>query len=265
MAVRIVISGATGRMGQTLVRLARDSPDFELVGGIDRERASGAAAEAHGFAQIETADSASELIDGADAVLDFSAVAGLENLLTRRAEQLAGKAIVIGTTGLSNDILKLLARVSHKSPVIASANYSVGVNLMMGVVAAAARVLPADRFDVEIVETHHRNKADAPSGTALMLGRAIADARGQSLEAVRRDGRTGKPGARPGGEIGFHAVRGGEVVGEHRVQFLGSSERFEIAHAAADRALFAEGALIATKWLVGKTPGSYSMKDVLEL
>lgn len=263
MAHQIVISGATGRMGQTLVGLVQGSAEFVLAGGIDRETMPRTNALRYGYEAIESADTAAELIRRADAIIDFSAAEGLEHLLKTRSAELAGKALIIGTTGLTPDILRHLALASQQSAVIVSANYSIGVNLMLGVVAAAARVLPAAQFDVEIVEAHHRNKADAPSGTALMLGRVVAEARGSSLEALRRDGRSGKPGARPQGEIGFHAIRGGEVVGDHRVQFLGARERFEIVHSASDRALFAEGALVATKWLVGQPPGSYSMKDVL--
>jgi 4-hydroxy-tetrahydrodipicolinate reductase len=263
MPVRAVISGATGRMGHALVALIETAKDFTVAGGINRERRSAAGALKFGFEAIETAESAAGMIEHADVVLDFSAPEGLQSLLTERARELQGKALVVGTTGLNSDILRLLAQASHKSPVIVSANYSIGVNLMLGVVAAAAKVLTPDRFDVEIVETHHRHKADAPSGTALMLGRAIADARNSSLEKLRRDGRTGKSGERPTGEIGFHALRGGEVAGEHAVHFLGARERFEIVHAASDRYVFAEGALSAARWLVKQKPGSYSMKDVL--
>ena len=263
MPVRAVISGATGRMGHALVALIDGSKEFVLAGGINRERCSAAGALKFGFEAIETSETAADMIAKSDVVLDFSAPEGLQSLLSHRGRELEGKAIVVGTTGLNSEILRLLAQASHKSPVIISANYSIGVNLMLGLVAAAARVLPPDRFDVEIVETHHRHKADAPSGTALMLGRAVADARNASLEKLRRDGRSGKSGERPYGEIGFHALRGGEVAGEHRVEFLGARERFEIAHAAADRYVFAEGALSAAKWLVRQKPGSYSMKDVL--
>jgi 4-hydroxy-tetrahydrodipicolinate reductase len=265
MPVRAVISGATGRMGHALAGLIESSKDFVVAGGIDRERSSAAAARKFGFEAIETAESAAPLIENSDVVLDFSAPEGLQTLLTHRLRELEGKALVVGTTGLNREIEQLLSEAAQKSAVVVSANYSIGVNLMLGVVAAAARVLPADRFDVEIVETHHRHKADAPSGTALLLGRVVADARHGSLQQLRRDGRSGKSGERPHGEIGFHALRGGEVVGEHRVAFLGARERFDIVHAASDRSVFAEGALIAAKWLVDQKPGSYSMKDVLGL
>jgi 4-hydroxy-tetrahydrodipicolinate reductase len=265
MPVRLVISGASGRMGQTLVGLANGSTDFAIAGGVDRERMSGDAARRFGFDAIETADQASTLIGNADAVLDFSAPEGLRSLLFECDDALTGKALVIGTTGLTQEIVALIGHISLQAPVIVSANYSVGVNLMLGLVEAAARVLPPDRFDVEIIEAHHRHKADAPSGTALKLGEAVAQARNANLEAVRRDGRSGKSGERPHGEIGFHALRGGEVVGEHRVEFLGARERITVGHAASDRGVFADGALLAAKWLVGKPPGAYTMKDVLGL
>jgi 4-hydroxy-tetrahydrodipicolinate reductase len=264
MPIKLVISGARGRMGQTLVGLIAHSRAFELCGGIDRERTSGGDASRYGFRTIETAETARELVQAADVVLDFSSAGGLQALLTHRAGDLAGKALVIGTTGLTPDVLRLLAKVSGSTAVIVSANFSVGVNLMLGLVDAAARVLGPDRFDVEIVEAHHNRKADAPSGTALALGHAVASGRGVALEALRKDGRSGNA-PRVAGEIGFHALRGGDIVGEHRVHFIGARERIEVAHKAQDRALFAEGALVASEWIHGKAPGSYSMKEVLGL
>ena len=265
MATRVVISGATGRMGQALVALIGADSSLAVTGGIDQNEHNAADAAKYGFPAIVPVENADRVLADADVVIDFSAPAGLRTLLESNAAALAGKAIAIGTTGLDDALLGLVRTAAQKSPVIQSANYSVGVNLMLGVVAAAARVLPPERFDVEIIEAHHRHKADAPSGTALLLGRTVADARATKLEESRRDGRTGQTGERPQGEIAFHALRGGEVVGEHRVLFLGAHERFEIAHAAADRGLFAEGALLAAKWLIGKPVGLYTMKDVLAL
>ena len=265
MPTNVVISGATGRMGQTLVGLIAHDRDFELIGGIDKDRKVGGDAARYGFRTIETAEAAGEMIAATDVVLDFSAVAGLQALLTLRAADLAGKGLVIGTTGLTPDVLRLLAHASITSAVIVSANFSVGVNLVLGLVDAAARVLGPERYDAEIVEAHHSRKVDAPSGTALALGHAIANGRGVALESLRRDGRSGNTGQRPQGEIGFHALRGGEVVGEHRVHFIGARERIEIAHTAQDRAIFAEGALVAAEWIKGKPAGSYSMKEVLGL
>jgi 4-hydroxy-tetrahydrodipicolinate reductase len=148
--------------------------------------------------------------------------------------------------------------------VLTAANFSVGVNVLLSLVATAAAALGPE-YEVEIVEAHHRRKEDAPSGTALALGRAVAGARGVELDAVRRDGRSGRPGARPAGEIGFHALRGGSIVGEHQVWLIGEMDRLELVHRAADRALFAEGALRAAAWLAGRAPGRYSMRDVLGL
>lgn len=265
MPTNVVISGATGRMGQTLVGLIANNRDFELIGGIDRERRSGAEASRYGFRTIETAETCAEMLGSADVLLDFSAVAGLQNLLMQRMTELSGKGLVIGTTGLTPDVLRLLAQASITSAVIISANFSVGVNLVLGLVDAAARVLEPERYDVEIVEAHHRMKVDAPSGTAIALGYAVANGRNVALETLRRDGRSGHVGARPSGEIGFHALRGGDIVGEHRVHFLGTRESIEIAHSAHDRAIFAEGALVAAEWIKGKPAGSYSMKEVLGL
>lgn len=265
MPINVVISGATGRMGQTLVGLMANQRDFNLLGGIDKERKAGGDAARYGFRTIETADTAGELVRQADVVLDFSAVAALQNLLEQHNAELAGKGLVVGTTGLTPDVLRLLAQASVTSAVIISANFSIGVNLVLGLVDAAARVLGPDKYDVEIVEAHHRLKVDAPSGTALALGYAVANGRGVALESLRRDGRGGHTGVRPHGEIGFHAMRGGDVVGDHRVHFIGTRERIEIAHSAQDRALFAEGALVAANWITGKDAGTYSMKEVLGL
>ncbi|HEX6065976.1 MAG TPA: 4-hydroxy-tetrahydrodipicolinate reductase, partial [Longimicrobiales bacterium] len=210
----------------------------------------------------ETADTCDELINGCDVIIDFSAVEGLQNLLQR---DLHGKALVVGTTGLTQEVNARLDAAAKTSPVLVAANFSVGVNLLLGLVEAAARVLAAEQYDVEIVEAHHSRKVDAPSGTALALGQAIAKARGVELDKIRKDSRSGQVGARSRGEIGFHAMRGGDIVGEHRVHFIGGHERIEIAHSAQDRGLFAEGALRAAGWIAGKPPGRYSMKDVLGL
>jgi 4-hydroxy-tetrahydrodipicolinate reductase len=265
MPIKVVISGATGRMGQTLVDLIADAPDFQLIGGIDKEAMSGADAERFGFTAIETAATASELLRAGDVLLDFSAVAGLQTLLAQRAHDLAGKAVVIGTTGLTEKVLEQLEQLARQSVVLTAANFSIAVNLMLALTEAAARVLGPDRYDVEIVEAHHKRKVDAPSGTALALGKAVAAGRGTSLDKARKDGRSGETGARPAGEIGIHALRGGEIVGEHRVHFIGARDRLELAHSAQDRALFADGALVAAKWVYGKPPGRYSMMEVLGL
>jgi len=265
MAINVVVSGATGRMGQTLVRLIAEDPRFQLGGGIDQSALSDSAAQAHGFGRIETAETAAELIREADVVIDFSAPAGLQALLTRRAEDLAGKGIVIGTTGLTPEIQQSIGNAARRCPIVVAANFSVAVNLMLGLAETAAAVLAADRYDIEIVEAHHKRKVDAPSGTALALAQVIAAARNVQVDQVRRDGRSGNVGARPPGEIGIHALRGGEIVGEHHVHFVGARDRLELAHIAQDRGLFAEGALLAAQWVSGRTPGKYAMSEVLGL
>ena len=261
MAVRIVVSGATGRMGSQLGRLAHDATDLELVGGI----APDAAPEGSVYPAVVRADAAGELLARCDVLVDFSAPAHLRGILESHGDALAGRAIVIGTTGLDDDARRAAEACCARSAVLVAANFSVGVNVLLELARRAARALDARQFDVEITEAHHRHKADAPSGTALALGRAVADARGASLDSVRRDGRGGVSGERPRGEIGFHALRGGEIVGEHEVAFIGANERVTLGHVASDRALFAEGALRAARWIAGKPAGSYTMADVLGL
>ncbi len=261
----IAVNGAAGRMGRTIAALARERSDLVVVGGIDRTPLSDAEADAAGYPRIVAAADAASVLRSADVVLDFSSPAGLAALLDLPEAPLAGKALVIGTTGLGKDELGRVAAAEEHMAVLQAANFSVGVNLLLKLAEEAARALPPDRYDVEIVETHHRRKADAPSGTALALGRAVAAGRGTTLENVRRDGRSGQTGQRPAGEIAFHALRGGGVPGEHSVHFIGERERIELGHAAADRSLFAEGALEAARWIAGKQPGRYSMAQVLGL
>jgi 4-hydroxy-tetrahydrodipicolinate reductase len=246
-------------MGATLARLAAPDTAFQIVGGIDRE-----AGEADGFPAIRTMDAAAELLRGADVVIDFSAPEFLSQLLADHAADLRGRALVVGTTGLGADEERLLASAAEYSPVLTAANFSVAVNLLLALAADAARVLGAD-YDVEIVEAHHRRKEDAPSGTALALGEAVAGARGLDLAGARRDGRSGRPGPRPADEIGFHALRGGLLAGEHEVRFLGDMDQLALVHRATDRALFARGALRAATWIAHRSPGRYAMRDVLGL
>ena len=252
-------------MGQVLRHLIEAADDLQLVGGIEREASRGDAASRLGYPEIVTAETARPLLEQCDVVLDFSTPTGLRALLEHAAASLAGRALVVGTTGLGEAESKLLTAAAEQAPVVVAANFSVGVNLLLQLVELAARVLPGDRFDLEIVETHHRNKADSPSGTALALAGAGAAGRGSRLAEVRRDGRSGETGTRPVGEIGLHSVRGGAVVGEHQVQFLGESESLTLTHSASDRRLFAAGALLAARWAVGRDPGRYGMSDVLGL
>ena len=259
--VRVVLSGATGRMGTTLAGLIAADDGMALVGGIGRIPEQGCDI---GCPLVQTPETAGEWMREADVVVDFSSPELLRRLLEMHGETLAGRAVVVGTTGLTPDEQALLLRQAERSPVLQAANFSVGVNLLLALAERAAAVL-GDAYDVEIVEAHHRRKADAPSGTALALGEAVARGRGVKLADVRVDGRSGRPGERPRGEIGFHALRGGDVVGEHQVLLIGERERVSLGHAAQDRALFAEGALRAARWITGKAPGTYTMKGVLGL
>jgi 4-hydroxy-tetrahydrodipicolinate reductase len=261
MALRIVVSGATGRMGSQLGRLIRDASDLDLAGGI----APDAPASDSPYPSVLDAADAEPLLAACDVLVDFSAPEHLRFILATHRVTLAGKGIVVGTTGLDTETERALNGAARGAAVLQAANFSIGVNLLLELARSAARVLGADAFDVEIVEAHHRHKADAPSGTALALGRAVAQARGRSLEDVRRDGRSGQGAERPTGEIAFHALRGGEIVGEHEVHFIGASERLTLRHVASDRALFADGALRAARWIAGREPGSYTMRDVLGL
>jgi 4-hydroxy-tetrahydrodipicolinate reductase len=264
MALDLVVSGATGRMGRILGRLIEEAEDLRALGGIAPEEPPEGAA-ALGYPEIVPVERAGELVRRADAVIDFSAPTQLAGLLDGCAEALAGTAVLVGTTGLESELEDRLDRLGRTAPVLVAANFSLGVNLLLGLVERAAAALSASEYDIEVVETHHRRKEDAPSGTALALGRAAAAGRDRALDDVRRDGRSGRSGPRPEGEIGFHALRGGDVVGEHAVHLLGERERISLGHAALSRDLFAEGALVAARWLAGRDPGLYTMQDILGL
>jgi 4-hydroxy-tetrahydrodipicolinate reductase len=259
-AIRLVVSGATGKMGRLIGGMAAADPAFEVVGGLDRPGAS-----APEFAApIAAPADAAALLRRADVLVDFSAPVFLGQLLEAHSNELEGRALVVGTTGLASHEEALLDALARRSPVLTAANFSPGVNLLVALAEQAAAVL-GETYDVEIVEAHHREKRDAPSGTALALANAVASARHLDLAAGRRDGRSGAVGPRTPHEIGIHALRGGMVVGDHHVHFLGEAERIELTHRASDRAAFASGALRASRWLVGREPGRYSMRDVLKL
>lgn len=264
MALDLVVSGATGRMGRTLARLIAEAEDLRALGGIAPDPPD-EGAPAIGYPEILPVEEARELVRRGEVVIDFSAPEQLTRLIDRCGESLAGRALIVGTTGLDDDLRRGLHDLSDSTAVLVAANFSVGVNLLLGLVERAARALPADRYDIEVVEAHHRRKEDAPSGTALALGEAAARGRDTPLEGARRDGRTGRPGPRPPGEIGFHALRGGDVVGEHVIHFLGDRERVALSHSAMSRDLFAEGALLAARWVVTREAGWYGMDDVLGL
>jgi len=251
--IRIALSGASGRMGRALARLAAETSGCAIAGGIARTTGPG----------VVTVDDAGPLLAAMDVLIDVSAPAQLTAILSEHGDRLEGRALVVGTTGLDADLEAALDGLAEHTAVLVAANFSLGVNLLLDLARRAAAVLPGQQFDVEVVEAHHRAKADAPSGTALALARAVAEGRGEQLEGLRRDGRSGRTGARPVNEIGLHAIRGGGVVGEHRVLFLGTRERIELVHGALDRDVFAEGALAAARWVAGRAPGRFGMADVL--
>jgi 4-hydroxy-tetrahydrodipicolinate reductase len=261
----LVISGIRGRMGQALVRLVERDGDVRIIGGIGRHGASGVDAERVGCPRIVALADAGELVAEADVVIDFSNADGTHELLRAAGAALAGRALVVGTTALDTAAGHALDELAGRAAVLTAANFSIGMNLLVALAERAAAVLDAGSYDAEIVEAHHRRKVDAPSGTALVLGEAVARGRGRELADVRIDGRSGDTGERGYGEIALHAIRGGGVVGDHQVLFLGERERIELRHEAFDRALFAEGALRAARWLDGREPGRYSMAQVLGL
>jgi 4-hydroxy-tetrahydrodipicolinate reductase len=261
----LVVTGASGRMGQTLIRLAQGSDKLRLVACV--ERAGHAwigrdVGEAMGGTPIgvKVTDDALEAFAKAQAVVDFTAPAATVEFAALAAQ--ARAVHVIGTTGLEPDHLARIEAAARHAVIIRAGNMSLGVNLLVRMTQKVAAALDAD-WDVEIVEAHHRMKVDAPSGTALMLGAAAAAGRGVSLDDAKVSGRDGIIGARPKGAIGFSAIRGGDIVGEHDVIFASEGERVILRHVATDRSIFARGALRAAVWGQGRKPGQYDMMDVL--
>jgi len=265
--MRLIVAGAGGRMGRTLVKAITEIDGVTLVGALDapgsavigRDAGELAGVGANGIA---VAVDPAPLLDKADGVVDFTipaATVALAEIVAKR-----GLAHIIGTTGLSAENDKLIATAAQRSPIVKSGNMSLGVNLMEALVRRVAKALDED-FDIEIVEMHHNKKIDAPSGTALMFGRAAAQGRGITLEQHSERGRDGHTGARERGAIGFASLRGGTVVGDHTVTFAGPAERIELVHKAEDRMIFARGAVKAALWARGRKPGLYSMADVLGL
>ena len=261
----LVVTGASGRMGQTLIRLAGASDKLRLVACV--ERAGHAwigrdVGEAMGGAPVgvTVTDDPLEAFAKAQAVVDFTSPAATVEFAALAAQ--ARAVHVIGTTGLEPEHLAKIKAASHHAVIVRAGNMSLGVNLLVRLTQRVAAALDAD-WDIEVVEAHHRAKVDAPSGTALMLGAAAAAGRGVALDEAKVSGRDGITGAREAGTIGFSAIRGGDIVGEHDVIFAGLGERIVLRHLATDRAIFARGALRAAVWGQGQKPGQYDMMDVL--
>ncbi len=263
----IVVTGASGRMGRMLVETVRGDPRVRLAGAVVREghdwigRDLGEAMGGAAIGVTVTADPV-EAIAGAQGILDFTTPEASLGFAELAAQ--ARAVHVIGTTGFTAEQIARLKPAARHAPIIRAGNMSLGVNLLVGVTRRVAAALGED-WDIEVVEAHHRMKVDAPSGTALMLGEAAAAGRGTTLDAVRTPAREGRTGTRTTGTIGFAAIRGGDVVGEHDVIFAAAGERVVLRHLATDRAIFARGALAAALWGQDKGPGEYDMTDVLGL
>ncbi|MEX6505950.1 4-hydroxy-tetrahydrodipicolinate reductase [Jiella sp. M17.18] len=266
--MKLLVLGAAGRMGRTLVKVICERDGATLSGALERDGSPALGQDAGllaGLGEIGvpvTAD-ADEALAGADGIIDFTAPAVSTAFAARAAER--GIAHVIGTTGFSAQDEATIAEAARRAVIVKSGNMSLGVNLLAGLVEQAARALGPDAFDLEVLEMHHRHKVDAPSGTALLLGEAAAKGRGIDLSESSVRSRDGHIGARPEGSIGFATLRGGSVVGEHTVILAGEGERIELTHRATDRAIFARGAVTAALWAKGRPPGLYSMRDVLGL
>ncbi|MEH7830294.1 4-hydroxy-tetrahydrodipicolinate reductase [Gemmobacter denitrificans] len=263
----IVITGASGRMGQMLLRTVLASDKCRLVGAIER-KGSPAVGQDVGVllggqpVGISVTDDALEVFARAQAVIDFTSPGATVEFAALAAQ--ARAVHVIGTTGLEPEHLEKIAAASRHAVIVRAGNMSLGVNLLVRLAQKVAQALDAD-WDVEIIEAHHNRKVDAPSGTALMLGEAVAEGRGVSLAQMRDSGRDGITGPRSHGAIGFSAIRGGDIVGEHDVMFATAGERIVLRHVATDRSIFARGALKAALWGQTKDPGEYDMMDVLGL
>jgi 4-hydroxy-tetrahydrodipicolinate reductase len=252
-------------MGRAVIEAAAGRDEVRITAAVDRADAPGLGSVVVGSAVAGNVIASAGLEAGlaaCDVYIDFTSPAA--TLAAAEAAARHGRAAVIGTTGLGPAEEAALGQLSRVAPIVVAANFSLGVNLVLGLVQKAARALGPE-WDAEVVETHHRAKRDAPSGTALMIAHAIAAGHGVEYDRVKRHTRDGDVGPRPRGEIGVSAVRGGDVVGEHTAVFFGAGERLEISHRATSRAIFAAGALRAAAWVFGQVPGRYDMLDVLGL
>ncbi|SFO69651.1 dihydrodipicolinate reductase [Mesorhizobium sp. NFR06] len=249
--LRIAIAGALGRMGRQMAQTIAAEPRLELVARFHRPDSTG-----EGLVEPD------EALALADVVIDFTTpLASAE--LARTCAARGRPALVIGSTGFDASELAAIAEAAKKIAIVRSGSYSLGLNMLTGLVEQAARALGRDDCDIEILEAHHRFKVDAPSGTALMLGEAAARGRGVALSEIAKRARDGVTGPRPAGEIGFAVLRGGSIVGEHGVSFLSEGETLTLSHSAGDRSMFARGAIAAALWVAGQSPGEYDMRDVL--
>ena len=265
--MRLVIAGAGGRMGRTLIHAVAAAKGLVLAGAVDAPDSAVIGRDAGELAGlgpngIKVSSDAAALLKDADGLIEFTIPAA--TLAFAELTAAAGKVHVIGTTGHSAEEDAVIAQAAKRATIVKAGNFSMGVNLLTALTKLVAKTLNED-FDIEILEMHHAKKIDAPSGTALMLGRAAAAGRGVDLDQRSVRGRDGMIGARRVGDISFASLRGGTVVGDHSVIFAGPAERIELTHRAEDRMIFARGALHAALWARGKKPGLYAMADVLGL
>ena len=265
--MRLVVTGAAGRMGRMLIQTINETDGVVLSGALERAGSPFLGEDAGKLAGLDplgvaVTDDVLAALVATDGVVDFSSPAATVDFVALAAQ--ARVAHVIGTTGLGPDDLDRIAAAAWHTPIVRSGNMSLGVNLLAGLVKQVAQTL-GEEFDIEILEMHHRHKVDAPSGTALLLGEAAAAGRAIALHERSVRVREGHTGARRAGDIGFASLRGGSVVGEHAVLFAAPGERIELAHKAEDRSIFARGALRAALWARGRKPGLYGMGDVLGL
>ena len=265
--LRIAITGAAGRMGKTLIEACQQTENCGLSAAIERPGISLIGADAGelagvGALSVKLVDDIASVVDDFDTLIDFTSIEStLHNLQICKENK---KHIIIGTTGFSDEQKLLIQQAAEETAVVFAPNMSVGVNLCLKLLEMAASVLNED-YDIEIIETHHRHKVDAPSGTALRMGEVVADTLGRDLKECAVYGREGHTGARDPNSIGFETIRAGDVVGDHTVMFATEGERVEITHKASSRMTFAKGAMRAAQWLQNKEKGLYDMQDVLGL
>ncbi|MGP9688459.1 4-hydroxy-tetrahydrodipicolinate reductase [Psychrobacter sp. AOP22-C1-C5] len=265
--INVGVIGAGGRMGRMLIEAVNDNPQTTLKAAIERQGSSLVGADAGevaaiGHLNVQIVDDLKSVVDDIDVLIDFSLPDATEQNLQLCAEH--NVAMVIGTTGFNEQQEQVLAKASEQIAIVYAGNYSTGVNLSLKLLEMAAKAFGTDA-DVEVIEAHHKHKIDAPSGTAYMMAEAIAEARGQNLKDVAVYGREGQTGEREAGTIGIHAIRGGEIIGDHTVMFIADGEVVEITHRARARMTFAAGAVRASTWVIEQKVGQYNMQDVLGL
>ena len=266
-AIKVGVIGAGGRMGRMLIEAVQDNSQTILNAAIERQGSSLVGADAGevaaiGRLEVQIVDDLKVVINDIDVLIDFSLPDATEQNMQICAEN--NVAMVIGTTGFNEQQEQVLAKASEKIAIVYAGNYSTGVNLSLKLLSMAAKAFGEDA-DVEVIEAHHKHKIDAPSGTAYMMAEAVAEARGQNLKDVAVYGREGQTGERKAGTIGIHAIRGGEIIGDHTVMFIADGEVVEITHRARARMTFAAGAVRAATWVIKQEVGQYNMQDVLGL